>query len=183
MMLLEALLTRGTAELLGVATALVTIGAAAPARAQARPAAVAARDIPRNTILDAGDILARGGDAAGDAAVAPGWVTRRALRAGEALEPPAVMPPMLVVAHTAVELRCREGALLVTRRVTALTSGREGDTVRVRLDAHRALGARVVSLGVVDLDLRAPATPGRDLRVARAILLPPAAGHLPRNAP
>lgn len=182
-MLPDGMRTRGTLELLGLAAALATIGAAVPVQAQARAGAVAARDIARNTVLTADDILPLGAPPADPGAVAPGWVTRRALRAGEVLAAPAVKPPKLVLAHTPVELRFRQGALLVTRRAIALTSGRAGDTVRVRLDARRELSARVVSAGVVDVDLTAPGTPARDIRVARRALLPTVAGPGPRNTP
>ncbi len=182
-MLPDAMLTRGMLELIGLSAALATIGAAVPVQAQARAGAVAARDIARNTILAADDILPLGGPSADPGTVAPGWVTRRALRAGEVLAAPAVEPPKLVQARTPVELRFGQGALLVTRRAIALTSGRAGDTVRVRLDAHRELSARVVSAGVVDVDLTAPGTSPRDVRVARSALLPTDAGSVPRTTP
>lgn len=116
-------------------------------------APVAARRLPRGTVLSESDILVarvatRG--AIHQAVVAqPGWITRRVVQPGERLVPPSVVPAPLVSAGQLVRYVVeREGiSLIISGR--ALTSGGLGDRVTVRLGTNRHLQGIVTGAGHV----------------------------------
>jgi flagella basal body P-ring formation protein FlgA len=111
---------------------------------------VAARDIPRGVELTAADIAA---DSAGTAVAASriGWVTRRVMRAGEALSEPSVAPPQLVHAGASVTVRAETGGVVVTRTGTALMSGSLGERVRVRIDSQHIVTGIVAASATVKI--------------------------------
>ncbi len=104
--------------------------------------AVAARPIARGAALTAGDITVmrvaqRGRLARRATPVAPGWVARRIIRAGEVLRTPAVAPAPLVAAGQAVQYTYQQDGLELTLDGLAPVAGSLGDTIPVRLGARR----------------------------------------------
>jgi flagella basal body P-ring formation protein FlgA len=108
---------------------------------------VAARALDRGVKLRPEDIAwteapvwGQPGDAGGPV-VEPGWVTRRVLRKGELLAPPAVEAPVLVKGGESVEIIWVRGAISLRLRGRALQSGTLGERVRVRTESgHRLVG-------------------------------------------
>jgi flagella basal body P-ring formation protein FlgA len=86
---------------------------------------------------------------------APGWEVRRALVTGDALAPPVVAPPMLIVAGEPVRLVWAEGAVKVSVVGIALNRARQGELVRARVEGRSdrlvgtatATGTVVISSG------------------------------------
>jgi flagellar basal body P-ring formation protein FlgA len=139
-----------------LAAACLAVALGLPAALCAQPAAVepptAARDLPRGHTLTAEDIgraegARRGTD--GEAAVGPGWVTRRGIREGEPLREPAVAPPPVVRAGETVEVIWRQGGMELRARGTALGSAVAGQRVAVRLDTRRRLEGTAAAPGQV----------------------------------
>ncbi len=145
---IAALLSVAGLALAGVASCAHAQTAAPIAAPSATP--VAARDIPRGVELTAADIAA---DSAGAAVVASriGWVTRRVMRAGEALSEPSVAPPQLVHAGASVTVRAETGGVVVTRPGTALMSGSLGERVRVRIDSQHIVTGIVSASATVKI--------------------------------
>ena len=107
-----------------------------------QPVPVATRHLARGTVLEAADMsmpgIARHNGPDGEASgVAPGWVTRRLVRAGEPLRPPAVAPAPLVTAGSAVRLVVRGEAFQMSVDGVAVVAASLGDTIPVRLGAKR----------------------------------------------
>jgi flagella basal body P-ring formation protein FlgA len=106
---------------------------------------VAARDLMRGTILSSTDIkwtdttLTDGSTPIAATGVAPGWVARRVIRAGEILQEPGVAKPDLVSAGDAVDVIYSAPGVAVRVRGTAVGRGSKGDEVYVRLDNRRRL--------------------------------------------
>lgn len=105
---------------------------------------IAARDLTRGVILSAGDIkwadtTLTDGTIPEAANVAPGWVARRMIRAGEILQEPSVAKPDLVSAGDAVEVIYSTPGVAIKVRGTAIGRGGKGDEVYVRLDNRRRL--------------------------------------------
>jgi flagella basal body P-ring formation protein FlgA len=106
---------------------------------------VAARDLMRGTVLSATDIkwadttLTDGSTPVSATSVAPGWVARRVIRAGEILQEPGVAKPDLVNAGDAVDVIYSVPGVAIKVRGTAVGRGRKGDEVYVRLDNRRRL--------------------------------------------
>jgi flagellar basal body P-ring formation protein FlgA len=106
---------------------------------------VAARDLMRGTILSSTDIkwtdttLTDGSTPNAAAAVAPGWVARRVIRAGEILQEPGVAKPDLVNAGDAVDVIYSVPGVAIQMHGTAVGRGSKGDEVYVRLDNRRRL--------------------------------------------
>jgi len=106
---------------------------------------VAARDLMRGTILSSTDIkwsdttLTDGSTPTAATSVAPGWVARRVIRAGEILQEPGVAKPDLVSAGDAVDVIYSASGVAVSVRGTAVGRGSKGDEVYVRLDNRRRL--------------------------------------------
>jgi flagella basal body P-ring formation protein FlgA len=99
--------------------------------------ALAARPLPAGSALAAGDVRfatgVRWGTPIADFLPADGWVTRRALAAGDELTPATVMAPQLVKSGDAVRVEWQRGAVTVALDGIALASGALGETVSVRL--------------------------------------------------
>jgi flagella basal body P-ring formation protein FlgA len=138
--------TRHYAALSGVVGLLLAIVASYAQPQGSVP--VAAHDIPRGVELTAADISA---DSAVTAVAASriGWVTRRVMRAGEALSEPSVAPPQLVHAGASVTVRAETGGVVVTRPGTALMSGSLGERVRVRIDSQHIVTGIVAASATV----------------------------------
>jgi flagella basal body P-ring formation protein FlgA len=86
-----------------------------------------------------------------DAGVAPGWVTRRVVAAGEPLRRPAVEPPPAVRAGQEVEVALEQDGLRLVMYGRALAEASLGERVAVRIDAARRLTGTAVAPGVVQL--------------------------------
>ena len=105
---------------------------------------IAARDLMRGAILSSGDIkwadtTLTDGTIPEAASVAPGWVARRVIRAGEILQEPGVAKPDLIIAGDAVDVIYSTQGVAVSVRGTAIGRGGKGDEVYVRLDNRRRL--------------------------------------------
>jgi flagella basal body P-ring formation protein FlgA len=110
---------------------------------------VAARELPRGTVLRATDMDtvvtasdspsgSRPSSTTARAAMPDeGWVVRRLVHKGEPLRAPAVAPPPLILAGSPVSLVWNVGGLRVTRAGTAVGPAHAGETVVVRVDAKR----------------------------------------------
>jgi flagella basal body P-ring formation protein FlgA len=141
-----ALLLLGAARLLG---------AQQPRGEHARRVAVAAHAIPRGTVLDAADIEYRDTTlrvAADTGVIAPGWVTRRMINAGEVLRSPAVEPPQVVSANEPVLVEWVDGNVCLTVRGTAARNGSIGERVPVRTELGKRIEGTVVARGRVRID-------------------------------
>jgi flagella basal body P-ring formation protein FlgA len=122
---------------------------------------VARRDLARGVTLTAADVRivvaeenaprrARWADAAMlDARPTLGWVTRRVVREGERLRPPAVAPPSVILAGSPVTVVWEVDGLRLTREGTALGPAQLGDPVIVRLDAQRRVTGTAAGPGLV----------------------------------
>ncbi len=131
------MMSRGGVFALVVLTALA--GRDACAQDAARTTPVAARDIARGASLVAADV--RG--TMDSNTVAPGWIARRAIRAGEMLRHPAVAPAPLVRRGTPIAAVLDHGALYLSLSAIALGDGHAGDRVAVRLGPNRILRGTV----------------------------------------
>ena len=107
---------------------------------------VAARRIPRGTVLRAADMTiarvparvdARGVVHVDTTPVIPGWIARRVIQRGEVLRAPAVAPAPLVAAGQAVQFTYQQDGLELTLDGVAPVAGSLGDTIPVRLGARR----------------------------------------------
>ncbi|MBK9407437.1 MAG: flagellar basal body P-ring formation protein FlgA [Gemmatimonadetes bacterium] len=107
---------------------------------------VAARRIPRGTVLRAADmniarvparVDARGVVHVDTTPVIPGWIARRVIQRGEVLRAPAVAPAPLVAAGQAVQFTYQQDGLELTLDGVAPVAGSLGDTIPVRLGARR----------------------------------------------
>jgi flagella basal body P-ring formation protein FlgA len=144
--------------------ATTMLGAQAPA--VAAPAAkplgiertvpVATRALPRGASLTTADyqlLAAVVRPALRNAAAAEsGWVTRRAVAAGEPLVEPAVGPPALVTSGQPVNFVADHAGIRLSIRGTAATSGALGDRVWVRVEAGRRLRGIVTAPATVSAD-------------------------------
>ncbi|HET9453553.1 MAG TPA: flagella basal body P-ring formation protein FlgA [Gemmatimonadaceae bacterium] len=127
---------------------------------------VAARDLARNTVLATSDIAPGPDHTVNEAgpALPLGWVTRRAIRAGERLATPAIAPPRLVRRGESVTLLYDDGALQVSRRGDAMRDAALDEVCAVRVAPaapglpHVVLAGRVIRQGVVALDRPVPST-------------------------
>jgi len=115
---------------------------------------VAARRLPRGTVLRAGDfttVSAVRPRSAGSASptVSAGWVTRRVIRSGEELRPPAVSPASIVSAGQPIQfVYASQGIELVVPAV-AMAAASLGDEILVRLGANRRTRGIVIAPGRV----------------------------------
>lgn len=143
---------------LGAVSALL-LSAGAAAAQQAAP--TAARALPRGYTLTAEDLVYAAGapvptddrQPTADDPVAPGWVTRRAVREGEVLKEPAVSPPPVVRAGEAVQAVWVEGAIEIRIRGTALGTAATGQRVAVRTERGRRIEGVAVAPGEVRINL------------------------------
>lgn len=105
---------------------------------------VATRDLMRGTVLSSSDITwsdttLSDGSTPEAANVAPGWVARRVIRAGEILREPGVQKPDMVTAGDAVDVIYSMPGVSIKVRGTAIGRGAKGDEVYVKLDNRRRL--------------------------------------------
>ena len=123
--------------------------------APTRRVAVATRVLPRGTTLTADDFAVRDTvfRGAGDTtSVAPGWVTRRTIAAGEVLRAPAVEAPAVVTANEPVQVEWADHNVVLTVRGIAGRSGAVGDRVPVRTELGKRIEATIVAPGRVRID-------------------------------
>jgi len=120
--------------------------AAAP-RAHAQTVARATRDLERGHALQRADIRSDSTDPATRRVV--GWVTRRAIRAGEPLRSPAIGPPPMVHTGETISILLVAAGITLTREGTALMAGSLGDRVRIQLDKNRSLSGVVAGPATV----------------------------------
>jgi flagellar basal body P-ring formation protein FlgA len=138
-----------------VLSALATLLAPAMARVEAQQAstrkvAVATHAIARGVVLGMNDIEYRDSTvrvALDTSIVAPGWVTRRMIAAGEVLRAPAVEAPAVVSANQAVELEYTDQNVRLTIRGTATRRGSMGERVSVRTEQGRRMEGTVIAPG------------------------------------
>lgn len=129
------------------------------ARAQARvrgtvKVPVATRDLIRGAVLSSADIrwadtTLSDGSIPDAAKVAPGWVARRVIRAGEVLQEPGVAEPDLVTAGDVVNVVYTAPGVSIKTHGTALGHGRKGDELFVRLDNRRRLHGIIAAQNTV----------------------------------
>lgn len=124
---------------------------------------VAARQLPRGTVLTDRDMVVAPDSPSATVAldgtpVSAGWVTRRMVRAGEALRAPAVAPAPLFSANRPVRFVVKRDGIQMSIDGVALIAASLGDTIPVRLGAKRRMMGVVSGLDeVVALDsLRNP---------------------------
>lgn len=84
--------------------------------------------------------------------VAEGWVTARLIEAGEELVAPAVAPPIVVTAGTAVQAVWQTANLRLSMVGTAMRHGRLGDVIDVRLESRRTVTGTVKGPGLVEIE-------------------------------
>jgi flagellar basal body P-ring formation protein FlgA len=118
-------------------------------RASRDPEPVAARDLPRGTVLEAGDFRFQ---ASTELEGPVGWVTRRVVNEGEVLRPPTIAPADVVRSGDPVQLVWRSGDLELRLSGHAMGSAAVGEVVRVRVDSRRRFEGTVLEEGIVLLD-------------------------------
>jgi flagella basal body P-ring formation protein FlgA len=96
-----------------------------------RPLAAGAR-VHAGDVRLAGRVRWGGPDPAGPEMAREGWEVRRPLAAGEALLPPAVLPPHFITAGQPVRFLWSSGAVSVSLTGIALNAARCGEIVRAR---------------------------------------------------
>ena len=136
-------LLAGTAGLLAALASTLAAQAPNEAPAAGPPGPVAARTMPRGTVLRAADV-------AGDASGVLGLETQRVVTAGEALRAPAIAPAAVVHSGDSVTVRVEHDGIVVSRLGVALGTARSGQPVRVRLGQHSLSGVAAAP-GVVRL--------------------------------
>lgn len=80
-----------------------------------------------------------------------GWVTRRAIAAGEFLRSPSIAPANVVTAGTTVTVLWNDGTLRLTLKGTATNNAALGAPVGVRIDRNRRLDGLAVAPNTVRL--------------------------------
>lgn len=122
---------------------------------------VAARPLPRGTVLQAGDLEVAERDVS---RLTTGYVSdiknilgkslKRRVRAGMALAPRLVAAPVVIHRGDRVSIKAAASSLEVRVEGVALEDGAKGASIRVRnLSSKREIGARVVGPGVVAVQL------------------------------
>lgn len=132
-----------------------TRGAGAQSAPAMRRMPIAAHALARGEVLVADDIEFR--DTTMRALVdtnqiAAGWITRRAIAAGEVLRSPAIEPPTVVTANQSVEVEWKDQNICLTLRGIATRNAFMGQRVTVRMDRGRRVEATVVAPGRVRID-------------------------------
>ncbi|MEO7085031.1 MAG: flagellar basal body P-ring formation chaperone FlgA [Gemmatimonadaceae bacterium] len=138
-----------------IVVAVAMVASCAGAQAPVAHIAVAARALPRGTVISTNDIVYKDSTvrAAGDSSrVVAGWVTRRLIAAGEPLRAPAVEPPNIVAANQSVDVEWKDQNIELTLRGTASRAGALGDRVSVRTESGRRVEGIVVGPGRVRID-------------------------------
>jgi flagella basal body P-ring formation protein FlgA len=134
--------------------ALLLASAANFSAAQQPGVPVAARDLPRGVALSEADVAAPPSGAAGAGSPGEsvvGWVTRRVVRVGEPLRPPAIARPQLVQAGEEVTVRLQGAGVLLTLRGTAAAGAGMGDRVWVRLGTGWRVEGTVAGPGEITI--------------------------------
>jgi len=124
-------------------------------QASTRRVAVATHAIPRGAVLAAGDVEYRDSTlsmSADSSRVAPGWVTRRMIAAGEVLRAPAVEPPAAVSANQTVAVEWIDQNVRLSMRGIATRNAPVGSRVSVRMESGRRVETTVVGMGRVRID-------------------------------
>jgi flagella basal body P-ring formation protein FlgA len=148
---------RRGSRVLALACTLATLAPAALAQERASAGAPrAARAIARGAVLTHADIAvdssARADSSvAGAASVAPGWVARRVIAAGEPLRPPAVAPPPVVRTGDTVQVVWAGGTVRLSTRGQAANAAAAGERVTVRLDDGRRIEGQATESGEVQI--------------------------------
>lgn len=106
----------------------------------------AARDLQRGVTLTRDDYVGAGESGP------VGWVTRRVVRAGEPLRPPAIVPARVIRSGDQVKVVWSDGALEVRLTGRAMNAAAAGEPVRVRVDARRRFEGTANEDGTVRLD-------------------------------
>lgn len=117
-----------------------------------RHVAIATHALVRGASLTADDIVYRDSTVrlpADTNRVAPGWVTRRTIAAGEVLRAPAVEPPAAVSANQPVEVEFTDENVRLTLRGIVSRTAPIGDRVTVRIESGRRVEGVVVAPGRV----------------------------------
>jgi flagellar basal body P-ring formation protein FlgA len=120
---------------------------------------VATRPLARGAVLQASDIAYadtviawRWSNAEPDTTRAlPGWVTHRAVAAGEVLRAPAVSAPPVVAAGATVKAIWQDGPLTLVVSGVAINAASLGAPVGVRIDRTRRLDGIAVAPNTVRL--------------------------------
>ena len=116
---------------------------------------VATRAMARGTVIGASDFAMRVTTVRGIADTSSaivGWVTRRAIAAGEVLRTPAIEAPNVVTANQAVQVEWQDRDVRLTLRGIATRNASIGERIAVRTDSGRRMEATVVAPGRVRLD-------------------------------
>lgn len=120
--------------------------------------AVAARAMAAGESLTEGDwilrdttIIWRWNTAPDTTRPAAGWVTRRAIAAGEVLKSPAVIPPPVVTSGATVTAIYQDGPVRLVLSGTATNTAAIGAPVGVRIDRTRRLDGIAVGPNTVRL--------------------------------
>jgi flagella basal body P-ring formation protein FlgA len=132
-------------------------------------AAVLTRDVERNEMLKASDVVVErrpkaeiGGDVA-PRSRAVGMQARKQLRAGQALKTADLAKPDLVTRDQSVTLIYESTGLYLTIRGKALEAGTEGDVVNVlNLQSKRTVSGVVSGRGQVTVSMSTPRAPAAD---------------------
>jgi flagellar basal body P-ring formation protein FlgA len=132
-------------------------------------AAVLTRDVERNEMLKASDVVVErrpkaeiGGDIA-PRSRAVGMQARKQLRAGQALKTADLAKPDLVTRDQSVTLIYESTGLYLTIRGKALEGGTEGDVVNVlNLQSKRTVSGVVSGRGQVTVSMSTPRAPASD---------------------
>ena len=114
---------------------------------------VAARALPRGTVLEDRDIAYRPAPSgATRVEVAAGWVTKRVIAEGEPLREPAVAPPALISSGQVVQLVWTDGKIEVRITGRAMNAATAGGRVTVRVDTERRFEGVAIGAGLVRMD-------------------------------
>jgi flagella basal body P-ring formation protein FlgA len=138
-----------------VVIAIATVASCAGAQAPVARMAIASHALARGAVITVDDIIYKDSTvrAAGDSSrVAPGWVTRRMIAAGELLRAPAVEPPNVVLANQAVDVEWKDQNVALTLRGIVTRSAAIGDRVTVRTESGRRFEGTVIASGRVRID-------------------------------
>jgi flagellar basal body P-ring formation protein FlgA len=125
------------------------------AQASIQRVAVATHAIARGAVLTAADVDYRDSTlhaAVDTSSVAPGWVTRRVIAAGEVLRAPAVEPPTMVTANQQVAVEWSDQNVHLSMRGIATRNASMGSRISVRMESGRRVEATVVGAGRVRID-------------------------------
>lgn len=113
--------------------------------------AVAKHDLPRGVVITEDDVVLQPSSGRSGEAGGPGWITRRLVRAGEELRPPAVARPALVGRGETVEVRRATGTVQLSVTGTAVAGAGLGERIRVRIARGWTVEGVVVGPALVEL--------------------------------